>query len=964
MAAKAAVAIVKAMAPEAHSPPALRRAERQRFAEAFEAFKAPNAKEGLSVGGFVKLCQRCFRFSDTFGANEAEEIFWEVVLPGGEMDLQGLDTALSLIAWRFGRAAGALKRAVSLAGWTWLDPGVGGGGRQGSGKWAPKWAPNGGLASSGGWNELLWRKFEVRPQRPPQVSDGFILRAVLGHDNDTCILAPETCSLDWGKDLILPVTWIRFRRISSPRNLPGSRPKDHSGTGRALELLGNDRERPGMEVLRSAAFCVQHVINCPNGTVEATAKSFLQVAYGTLAVRAKEISFPDFLVQLICNAINLNSDYLTFRARILQGAQLQALSRVGQADLGWVGGTWRLESFVLGAQSVVFASDFRVEVLGDSCRWGERSWGQRSTFWFMGLEEGVWEAEMGICCLEGQSFTGAELWHCAEKGGGFLVDGGGGRNTRLEYSSGGGALWLSSSVLSLGRSSDLVGQASGGLISADGLPGGMVPGPQVMTRPDGRRRNPGMVASGGGAVGLEHNNLAYAYAKFTRCAGGQILISIKDLKLLAPAPLPETTATTTDPGGAPEDEGDQPPKLTATGGAAQCISARKSVGGAGGGGFIGLWWRSLPSAPGKGGKGRKHRGATTHEELEDRVTLDVSGGPLTETCEDVLPQQLHQEVAGADGLAISLTTCPLGRAGAFCAACPVGHWGDGVHCMSCTNKPNPSAFYVRNAWPNASCPYYCALGVPEVVINPKCLSNYAFAASFFGGEMGFWSFLLCPVSIFLILRTAQWLRRKRKRTLGRWQFPREELPCHLGRIFLLGDNSPGSPWRLPHMSTTGAAAQAAQALAPEGWQVLEESLAKPLKSLGRRGRRKPIPSWESWRLFRWSPWSQLLLRKMRRARARRAERAVRLLRGELTLWKDAGDDGSKPCIKFDCDDSATTGYLDLFDFRRSGMDWAPGNLKEEQILVAQGAGSWARPYELNVGDPLLLGVAQSQGQLG
>ena len=27
------------------------------------------------------------------------------------------------------------------------------------------------------------------------------------------------------------------------------------------------------------------------------------------------------------------------------------------------------------------------------------------------------------------------------------------------------------------------------------------------------------------------------------------------------------------------------------------------------------------------------------------------------------------------------------------------------------------------------------------------------------------------------------------------------------------------------MSTTGAAAQAAQALAPEGWQVLEESLA-------------------------------------------------------------------------------------------------------------------------------------------
>eukprot|EP00913_Durusdinium_trenchii_P018763 g17631.t2 len=744
------------------------------------------------------------------------------------------------------------------------------------------------------------------------------------------------------------------------------------------------------------------------------------------------------------------------RWRILQGAQLQALSRVGQADLGWVGGTWRLESFVLGAQSVVFASDFRVEVLGDSCGDGylkmwdyceqylKHSWpwsqsffdhvkdmgapnvsqlGDRNllgigvrqfttvifaqhtlrlttrsrvlsglAFFCAGDElvledssaiiskgrgcpagEGAGAGELrthfGECGGAGASnagaggdgalrlkaraqLAGAELWHCAEKGlvappqPGLLplfgASGGGccscPPNTRLEYSSGGGALWLSSSVLSLGRSS---------LISADGLPGGMVPGPQVMT-------NPGMVASGGGA-------------------GGQILISIKDLKLLAPAPLPETTATTTDPGGAPEDEGDQPPKLTATGGAAQCISARKSVGGAGGGGFIGLWWRSLPSAPGKGGKGRKHRGATTHEELEDRVTLDVSGGPLTETCEDVLPQQLHQDLdqlpAGngppttqersrlhpvpptgggrcrwsgdqLDHLSLRPRWCLLRRLprGAL------GRWrtlhelqlGGGRQtvaalraCALGTNKPNPSAFYVRNAWPNASCPYYCALGVPEVVINPKCLSNYAFAASFFGGEMGFWSFLLCPVSIFLILRTAQWLRRKRKRTLGRWQFPREELPCHLGRIFLLGDNSPGSPWRLPHMSTTGAAAQAAQALAPEGWQ-------------------------------------------MRRARARRAERAVRLLRGELTLWKDAGDDGSKPCIKFDCDDSATTGasgiqgpgYLDLFDFRRSGMDWAPGNLKEEQILVAQGAGSWARPYELNVGDPLLLGVAQSQGPRG
>eukprot|EP00435_Cladocopium_sp_Y103_P014591 s1492_g3.t1 len=70
-------------------------------------------------------------------------------------------------------------------------------------------------------------------------------------------------------------------------------------------------------------------------------------------------------------------------------------------------------------------------------------------------------------------------------------------------------------------------------------------------------------------------------------------------------------------------------------------------------------------------------------------------------------------------------------------------------------------------------------------------------------------------------------------------------------------------------------------------------------------------------------------------------------------------------MKFGCDESATTGYLEIFDFGRSALDWAPRNLKEEeQVLLAQGAGTWARPYELNIADPLLLGVAQSQGSQG
>jgi len=124
-------------------------------------------------------------------------------------------------------------------------------------------------------------------------------------------------------------------------------------------------------------------------------------------------------------------------------------------------------------------------------------------------------------------------------------------------------------------------------------------------------------------------------------------------------------------------------------------------------------------------------------------------------------------------------------------------------------------------------------------------------------------------------------------------------------------------------------------------QALEETLQKPLK----------IARWESW---------ELLLLRRRLGRAKRAQRAV-LLAAESS--KDM--EGQKPSVKFGCDESATTGYLDIFDFGRSALDWAPRNLKEEeQLLLAQGAGTWARPYELNIADPLLLGVAQSQGSQG
>ena len=93
----------------------MRLADRRAFRETFEAFKMKDAS-GLSASGFTKLCQHCFLLTETFGLQDAQEIFWEVTLPGIEMDLNSFEAALSRIAWRSHRKLEALKRAVILAG--------------------------------------------------------------------------------------------------------------------------------------------------------------------------------------------------------------------------------------------------------------------------------------------------------------------------------------------------------------------------------------------------------------------------------------------------------------------------------------------------------------------------------------------------------------------------------------------------------------------------------------------------------------------------------------------------------------------------------------------------------------------------------------------------------------------------------------------------------------------------------
>ena len=75
-----------------------------------------------------------------------------------------------------------------------------------------------------------------------------------------------------------------------------------------------------------------------------------------------------------------------------------------QATLGWLGGTWSLGSLVAAAETLSFAMDHRVEVLGNSCPWDAGPEGGHAKLALgsgakigktMGTWNMVWEAECG-----------------------------------------------------------------------------------------------------------------------------------------------------------------------------------------------------------------------------------------------------------------------------------------------------------------------------------------------------------------------------------------------------------------------------------------------------------------------------------------------------------------------------------------------------------------------------------------
>ena len=182
------------------------------------------------------------------------------------------------------------------------------------------------------------------------------------------------------------------------------------------------------------------------------------------------------------------------------------------------------------------------------------------------------------------------------------------------------------------------------------------------------------------------------------------------------------------------------------------------------------------------------------------------------------------------------------------------------------------------------------------------------------------------------------------RHASEFQMSQEQLPFHTGRIYLQGENTGKSPWFLKLQ----VPAALDDMVMKEKW----EQLARLVNNAAN------IPKFQS-RTERaleylYPPAAPLFAKLCRCKRARTILPLVREFCEAERLWRPIRQAGGELHLRFGCNRKATLAYLDVFDFARSPMDFAPVNLRKEAWLIpVQGQGTFDEPYEVDMSDPLL-----------
>lgn len=424
---------------------------------------------------------------------------------------------------------------------------------------------------------------------------------------------------------------------------------------------------------------------------------------------------------------------------------------------------------------------------------------------------------------------------------------------------------------------------------------------------------------------------------------------------------------------------DSPITVSAQGGSVMCSNS--VAGGAGGGGFVGL-----------GLLGDRKASVT------DGLNVNVDSGGFGDACSNFnFPESGERLVFGTSGLAASLAACDAGHAGIFCLECPLGRWNaeGGNLCHACDNKPESNSEYTKTAVTTPVCPYRCVAGVPEVGSNPECLDVLPYIFEFFGGTTGVLVILgLLVVVIALLLwrrarfgirsgqtvKTADSFSRVRSCMLcellrylqevlavfsshaspdGLLWFSKEQLPYHVCRIWMCGNNSFQNPWGFDEVVPIGLEDL-----------VVSDRWAQFAREANRLAKIKRCELWVQ-RLLKviYPPAAPVYAARRRRKRAAKLRKCTNAYSegsgSHLAIWKPIrarGNAGNGAlAMAFGFDSGATLGYVDFLDFSRSQLDWAPVDLKNEvRFIVAHGDGSYVEPFSLDASDPLL----QHLGHMG
>eukprot|EP00929_Paragymnodinium_shiwhaense_P049268 TRINITY_DN24865_c0_g1_i2.p1 TRINITY_DN24865_c0_g1~~TRINITY_DN24865_c0_g1_i2.p1 ORF type:complete len:1925 (-),score=199.93 TRINITY_DN24865_c0_g1_i2:65-5839(-) len=227
-----------------------------------------------------------------------------------------------------------------------------------------------------------------------------------------------------------------------------------------------------------------------------------------------------------------------------------------------------------------------------------------------------------------------------------------------------------------------------------------------------------------------------------------------------------------------------------------------------------------------------------------------------------------------------------------------------------------------------------------------------------------------------IMSAARLLRRNRQRRLGlcKWfgnvfsrtpaadnptschLFKSGDLPHHVMRIYLFGQNSPDDPWRFP----SKVPEELVEVVDPARWH----DFAKKLNSLCRKGQRRQRFA-EGVLRWLYLPVGEWLRYRIRLSRAAEAAAFVwtqsESSRVDQTFWRLSAKNTGSYRLKFGADWNMALGFVDVLDLNKTLQDWTV-RPRLPMVLAASGDGDYTAPYHLEYTDPFVQSVTQYLGR--